>query len=111
MCDCSSYNRPDLGGSTAPTILTTPEWFTHQPNKEIAIDACIAADIQSLWDSGIETLNSCCGHNGAFGDASVVILDAKDAPTTNNVLKQSGRVWMVQFWSGKNRREEQEQGS
>jgi hypothetical protein len=36
--------------------------MTAPDGKEICIDACIADTIQHLWNSGITTLNSCCGH-------------------------------------------------
>lgn len=29
----------------------------------IYIDTCIASEIGYLWHQGVETLNSCCGHN------------------------------------------------
>ena len=54
QCSCESYN---LGIGTIPNkILTLPN------GEEVCIDACIANVIQHLWNDGILTLNSCCGH-------------------------------------------------
>lgn len=30
--------------------------------KEVSIDACIAPVIQHLWNNGVNTAGSCCGH-------------------------------------------------
>jgi hypothetical protein len=58
MCNCHSYNWEV--GQEPNVILEAPEW-SHKDT--ICIDACIASIIQHLWDNGIVTLNSCCGHN------------------------------------------------
>jgi hypothetical protein len=41
--------------------LQPPAWWNwHRPT--IAIDACIVDALQALWDRGVVTLGSCCGH-------------------------------------------------
>ena len=37
----------------------------------IYIDTCIASEIGYLWHQGVETLNSCCGHNK--GEPTVIV--------------------------------------
>ena len=32
-------------------------------DKLVCIDVCIATEIGFLWNNGVKTLNSCCGHN------------------------------------------------
>ena len=65
MCDCKSYNH---GTGTTPVVVLTPpkEWgLTYGSGGEkggVCIDACIAPVIQELWDNGIVTKGSCCGH-------------------------------------------------
>ena len=34
----------------------------HPSGKLVCIDTCIASEIGYLWHKGINTLNSCCGH-------------------------------------------------
>lgn len=41
-------------------------------DRDICIDACIAKTIRHVWDSGIVTLNSCCGHGK---DSPTIILE------------------------------------
>ena len=74
-CNCQSYNRPDLGGSTPFTILRPSDYFSYVSQDEtICVDACIADEVSRLWRAGIETRGSCCGHNGAF-KRSIIIAD------------------------------------
>lgn len=70
MCDCHSYNG-DFGKT--PEVL-----ITHKTNGTKAIDACIAPVIQKLWDNDIWTIGSCCGHNGRFGQPSIVLGEHED---------------------------------
>lgn len=58
--------------------IELPEWSTERARriKEgmstcVCIDPCIVEDIQFLWESGIETLNSCCGHNCRYAWVAV----------------------------------------
>lgn len=85
MCDCISYNRPDLGGSKVSVV-----------RRGISLDPCIADQIEALWDAGIETVHSCCGHNGAFGPASVGVLKSNDYLRAISILlKDRKRPWRV----------------
>lgn len=57
MCNCYSYNAGC--GKDKEIELKAP--FT---GKSVFVDACIAPVIQHLWDNGIWTESSCCGHIG-----------------------------------------------
>lgn len=89
MCNCKSYNRPDLGGDVEEVVLQAPEW-SHRDH--ICIDACIVPVIQHLWDKGIETHSSCCGHNGAFGRPSIVIQNSISEQEAREVRRLVGEV-------------------
>lgn len=73
-CRCISYNRPDLGGDVKEIVVTVPEHIRAMTDGRdtVCLDLCIAPLVLSMWAHGIPTLNSCCGHRGAF-DRSVII--------------------------------------
>jgi len=70
QCDCHSYNG-DFGKTKEVQIQ-------HETRGSISIDACIASVISKLWDNGISTIGSCCGHNGSFGFSSIVLGENED---------------------------------
>lgn len=76
MCKCVSNNRPRPEQTDQLVRLEVPRAFTPEAEhpRSVSIDACIAPVIKHLWDSGIWTLNSCCGHNGLFGDSRPSII-------------------------------------
>lgn len=72
MCDCASYNRPDLGGGVPPVVLTLPPHMEYEGRKTVCVDACIAPVIKILWDAEVVTLGCCCGHNGVWSRCVIV---------------------------------------
>lgn len=66
---CHSYNA-DIG--------ETPEVKLQTTDGSAMIDACIAPVIQHLWDSGIWTIGSCCGHGGVLGRPSIILGEHED---------------------------------
>lgn len=70
-CFCKSGTWPEAGGTVESIMLTPPEWAGQE--KPIAVDACIADQVRRLWDAGIWTLSSCCGHNCRPGMRGVVV--------------------------------------
>lgn len=59
-CNCKSYNWEV--GSVPERILETPkDWGIER--KTVCIDECIADVVQHLWNNGVVTEGSCCGHN------------------------------------------------
>jgi hypothetical protein len=62
MCDCRSYNKAT--GTVPEVVLKRPDWLPDgQRINGVPVDACIADTVQYLWDSGVVTMGSCCGHN------------------------------------------------
>lgn len=47
-------------------------------SPDLGIDRCIVDEVRSLWDRGIITYGSCCGHGKHRGYIQV---DAADVPT------------------------------
>ncbi len=52
-------------GDTVPVRLAFPNRYSRR--EEVEVDRCIAPVVQELNDSGVRTLNSCCGHGRAEG--------------------------------------------
>ena len=78
-------------------ILTLPDWCdVERKNRQVAIDACIADDIQYIWELETETLGCCCGHNR---DIPSVIISQKytsdDCAMLSYMLYCRGREWNV----------------
>lgn len=67
MCNCVSV---DFGDYSNQTVLTYPSWFKSE-KKSAGIDNCILCEIVTLWNSGIQTIESCCGHNKVDGYIAV----------------------------------------
>lgn len=76
-CSCHSYNG-DFGSEPEVllTMLTSISPEGERKYKEVAIDACIAPVIQHLWDNGVNTGGSCCGHNN--NSPSIVLGDGSE---------------------------------
>lgn len=61
-CDCQGV---EIGSCDNQVELPRPP---HMPASEgaastICVDACLAEEIQALWQQGITTTGCCCGHN------------------------------------------------
>ena len=63
MCNCRNVEF----GTYEVAI---PVWYDRK-KKVVQIDSCIALEVVQLWDKGIDTLESCCGHNKAAGYIAV----------------------------------------
>lgn len=71
-CDCKSYNAQV--GTVEEVVLPQPDWLPEGERKNgVPVDACIAKVVQHLWDNGVPTLSSCCGHNHRFGSPNIVL--------------------------------------
>ena len=64
-------------GSYSNTItLIYPDWFKSKHLMRTAdIDNCLVEEIKTLWNKGIQTTSSCCGHNIAPAVISVIDKD------------------------------------
>lgn len=99
-CDCISSNRPDLGGSVPEKILHPGVYFDHIPMEEtVSVDACIVHEVVALWKSGIDTVGSCCGHNGRVGFRSIVLATATQREQAREILdRMSAQDTKVGAW-------------
>ena len=59
-------------------------------SKIIFIDSCIVDDIKKLWEQGIKTVGSCCGH-GKINPT--VIIDTKEDEKQMIELGYSRSEW------------------
>ncbi len=101
MCNCKSYNNFNNKGQAPDkeAILKVPDKFLHHTNgrETVCIDACIAHVIQGLWDQGIPTLNSCCGHGKE--PPSIVMTDHMDPTAMLAAISAlDDREWVVSRW-------------
>jgi hypothetical protein len=92
-CDCISYNRPDLGGTVSPVVIDDGAPGMTRPFE---VDACIVDALRELWDAGIETEGSCCGHNGQLVPYPTVgLCRADDVRTAARILAGDERWWII----------------
>lgn len=63
MCFCRNI---EVGSYDNQILVVNP--FT---DKTVGIDACILPEVVILWNLGIETIESCCGHNKQPGYIAV----------------------------------------
>lgn len=69
-CDCINI---EFGSYDNQTILDYPEWFESKKTiRKAGIDNCLLNEIKYLWEEGIQTMESCCGHNKAEAYISVL---------------------------------------
>ncbi len=53
-----------MGSYSNQTTLVYPDWFKSEHFIRVAgIDNCLVGEIKDLWNRGIQTTASCCGHN------------------------------------------------
>ena len=104
MCDCISYNRPEWGGSQQEAVLPYRKYFSQSGPDTVCVDACLADSMERIWAAGIETMASCCGHNGkshlANGFANVMLKHPKDAQAAFEILAAEDRPWWIVMWAG-----------
>jgi hypothetical protein len=96
-CDCFSYNG-QFG--TVPQVIMDPnEYFAWDaPARQVAVDACIAEQIEMLWKHKIWTASSCCGHGK--GPPSAVLEQGEDQNKAALLLLEhdTERGWQVCQW-------------
>lgn len=60
--------------------------------KDVAIDACIAPVIKHLWDNGVTTGGSCCGHSKA--PPSIVLAEGvENYSQIRQLIKEKDNRW------------------
>lgn len=86
MCLCKDI---EMGSYKNQTIVIAP--FKQNP---IGIDNCILEEVKSLWELGIVTMESCCGHNVAPGYIAVI---GKHMPKMLELGYKQHPVWVDIF--------------
>jgi hypothetical protein len=61
-------------GTVEERILYPKHIYTDK-TRAICVDECIADVVLHLWERGVVTYGSCCGHNGLIGKPSIIIDD------------------------------------
>ena len=85
-------------------VVDLPEWlWPERETRTVCIDSCIVENVRALWDSKIYTLGSCCGHDGEFGNPSVILheheMKQEDVERALSVLHGiDGRKWTIKQW-------------
>lgn len=59
----------------------------------ICIDPCIVDEIAFLWEQGVHTYNSCCGHGKILAD---VIVDNRSSNIMEKLGYQMNESWHLQ---------------
>ena len=97
MCDCKSYNL-GVGERPATVLDPNPHFVWDNDVDPVSVDACIAAEIEALWEAGIWTRGCCCGHGDR--NPNVVIAKTEDPETAIRVLEEvdPSRSWDVLQW-------------
>jgi len=101
MCNCTSYNgvvkyRPVVSG-TVPEIELIPPIGLGISKTSVMVDACIAHVVKHLWDKGIITLGSCCGHNRS--NPSLVLETGEEVMWVRGIISEvDDRIWDLYQW-------------
>ena len=104
-CNCQSYNAQGaFTGDEPERILPYGKYFPEDNRETVCVDACIADVVEGLWEAGVKTSASCCGHTGqapiANGRPNVIIAAPAQAQLAFKVLAADHRDWFVLFWAG-----------
>ncbi len=105
-CKCISHNQPE-DWQTDKSIILTPPFPSRPvgeaeiPHKTVCVDYCIAKVIQFLWEKGIYTTGSCCGHNKV--NPSVIVSGNKllsiQVLVIEGIIKAlDNRSWDIYEW-------------
>lgn len=100
MCNCRMNSDPNGGDPEA--LLDQAKYFPDTGRPTVAVDRCIAPQIEALWAAGVRTRACCCGHNNQVPMAPMVALDdPTDAGLAFAVLAEDDRNWWINICAGK----------
>ena len=106
MPDCYCWSvglnsNQDKQKMSCPITLDPNRYFDFDSAVSlVSVDCCITGAIKKLWENNIWTINSCCGHNGAYSDRPSIVLDhppSKDEALRIRELNISGRQQKVYY--------------
>lgn len=76
MCDCKGVHFGEFSNTVVIERKNFPEHMKEYSSHErIGIDWCIYQEVLDLWNRGITTCASCCGHNIRSGSIMVMEKD------------------------------------
>ena len=98
-CKCISYNQPRDGQTDQEVILEVPGWayWREDERKTVCVDACIVDAVRALWDAGIWTVGSCCGHGNP--DKRTILVENDDVNQALAVLSKIDPTVKVGAWA------------
>ena len=96
-----TYSVPfvEHGCARNGVTVTGPEWMLDvRSGREVSLDECISEVVVTLWDAGVVTLGSCCGHGERA--PSLVLGDHQDAVEVETLLggMDPTRRWALHQW-------------
>lgn len=86
MCD---------GHSTV--TVPAPAWLRTEGRETVALDGCISEVVPELWEQGVVTLGSCCGH-GASAPSLVLAEEQSPFAARDALAAIDGRTWDLFRW-------------
>ncbi len=69
MCNCEDV---EFGTYANQASIKFPFYPLSSVDETVCVDNCILEEIKELWEKGIQTTNSCCGHNKLPGSIIVI---------------------------------------
>jgi len=72
MCNCKNIY---IGNYKRQVSMKDPFNTRNRNDGWVCIDICICQEIAELWNNGIRTIESCCGHNTKDGYIITLIED------------------------------------
>jgi hypothetical protein len=75
MCNCVNV---EMGSYDNQIVVPAPFWMVSRDGDHIrdfiGIDKCLYDEIVALWQIGVTTVESCCGHNVPGVEAYIAVL-------------------------------------
>jgi hypothetical protein len=101
--NCKSYNWSV--GELPEVILQRPDWlYDGERVNGVPVDYCLAPTVLHLWQNGIETLGSCCGHGREEPSLILKAKHADDAKTIFDLIAETdSRNFALSWWQNEKR--------
>lgn len=72
MGKCLFKDIPYGDYSNQVSVRMPDSWVTEKQTRDICVDACMVPELLYLWNKGIRTIASCCGHGR---HKSIIVVD------------------------------------
>lgn len=78
-------------------VVDAPSWLRREGRYTVCLDGCIADVVVALWERGVVTLGSCCGHGKQR--PSLVLEESQDPDLIGCYLRDvDDRDWCLMQW-------------